>query len=121
MSQGPARRYRLIPCKDNKDLTRNATTIIPLCKHVVAKVTLVPCAVNLTGKRDKGGHVGATINNAMIISYLWQLDTIVISNLLLPVDIFFFFFFFYSFNDFENMKINSINTCTVIHVGRTFK
>ena len=26
---------------------------IPLCKHVVAKVTLVPCSVNVTGKREK--------------------------------------------------------------------
>ena len=31
-------------------------SIIPLCKHVVAKVTLVPCSVNLTGKRDTVGH-----------------------------------------------------------------
>ena len=27
----------------------------------------MPCSVNLTGKRDKGGHGGATINNARII------------------------------------------------------
>ena len=27
----------------------------------MAKVTLVPCSVNLTGKRDIGGHRGATI------------------------------------------------------------
>ena len=31
------------------------------------KVTLVPCSVNLTSKRDKDGHVSATINNARII------------------------------------------------------
>ena len=37
------------------------------CKHVVAKVTLVPCSVNLTGKRDKVGHGKVTINNARII------------------------------------------------------
>ena len=43
--------------------------IIPLCKYVVAKVTLVPSSVNLTGKRDKGGHGGATINNARIIIF----------------------------------------------------
>ena len=42
-------------------------TIIQLCKHVVAKVTLVPCSVNLTGKRDKVGHGEVTINNARII------------------------------------------------------
>ena len=41
--------------------------IIPLCKHVVAKVTLVPCSVNLTSKRDKVGHGAVTINNARII------------------------------------------------------
>ena len=42
-------------------------SIIQLCKHVVAKVTLVPCSVNLTGKRDKVGHGEVTINNAQII------------------------------------------------------
>ena len=42
---------------------------IPLCKHVVAKVTLVPCSVNLTGKREKGGHGDATINNARVIAF----------------------------------------------------
>ena len=42
-------------------------SIIPLCKHVVAKVTLVPCSVNLSGKRDKCGHGNGTINNAGII------------------------------------------------------
>ena len=42
-------------------------SIIQLCKHVVAKVTLVPCSVNLTGKRDKVGHGEVTINNARII------------------------------------------------------
>ena len=41
--------------------------IIQLCKHVVAKVTLVPCSVNLTGKRDEVGHGEVTINNARII------------------------------------------------------
>ena len=41
--------------------------IIPLCKHVVAKVTLVPCSVNLTGKGDTVGHGEVTINNARII------------------------------------------------------
>ena len=41
--------------------------IIQLCKHVVAKVTLVPCSVNLTDKRDKVGHGEVTINNARII------------------------------------------------------
>ena len=41
--------------------------IIQLRKHVVAKVTLVPCSVNLTGKRDKVGHGEVTINNAWII------------------------------------------------------
>ena len=41
--------------------------IIQLCKHVVAKVTLVPCSVNLTGKRDTVGHGEVTINNARII------------------------------------------------------
>ena len=41
--------------------------IIPLCKHVVAKVTLVSCSVNLTGKRDKVGHGEVTVNNARII------------------------------------------------------
>ena len=39
-----------------------------LCKHVVAKVTLVPRSVNLTSKRDKVGHGEGTINIAMIIS-----------------------------------------------------
>ena len=48
--------------------------IIPLCKHVVAKVTLVPCSVNLTGKPDKGGHGGATINNARIITRVQTFD-----------------------------------------------
>ena len=33
----------------------------------MAKVTLVPCSVNLTGKRDKVGHGEVTINNARII------------------------------------------------------
>ena len=42
----------------------NNNNIIPLCKHVVAKVILVPCSVNFTGKRDKVGHGEATINNA---------------------------------------------------------
>ena len=41
--------------------------IIPLCKHVVAKVTLVPCSINLTGKQDTVGHGEVTINNARII------------------------------------------------------
>ena len=41
--------------------------IIQLCKHVVTKVTLVPCSVNLTGKRDTVGHGEVTINNATII------------------------------------------------------
>ena len=44
--------------------------IIQLCKHVVAKVTLVPCSVKLTGKRDKVGQGEVTINNARIIVYL---------------------------------------------------
>ena len=35
--------------------------------HVVAKVKLVPCFVNLTGKRDKVAHGEVTINNARII------------------------------------------------------
>ena len=43
------------------------TSTIPFCKHVVAKVILVPCSVNLTGKREKVGHGGATINNVRII------------------------------------------------------
>ena len=47
----------------------SVTLIIPLCKHVVAKVTLVPCSVNLTGKRDKVGHGEVTINNARIIDF----------------------------------------------------
>ena len=41
--------------------------IVQLCKHVVAKVTLVLCSVNLTGTRDKVGHGEVTINNARII------------------------------------------------------
>ena len=45
----------------------SCVTTIPLYEHVVAKATLVPCSVNLTGKRDKGGHGAATINNARII------------------------------------------------------
>ena len=40
---------------------------IPLCKHVVAKVTLVPRFVNLTGKRNTVGHGEVTINSARII------------------------------------------------------
>ena len=32
-------------------------SINQLCKHVVAKVTLVPCSVNLTGK----GHFGSML------------------------------------------------------------
>ena len=47
-----------------------AKYIIPLCKHVVAKVTLVPCSVNLTGKRDQVGHGEVTINNARIIPFV---------------------------------------------------
>ena len=43
------------------------TISIPFCKHVVLKVTLVPCSVNLTGKWDKAAQRGATINNARII------------------------------------------------------
>ena len=35
--------------------------IIQLCKHVVAKVTLVPCSVNLTSRRDNVGHGEVTI------------------------------------------------------------
>ena len=46
-------------------------SIIQLCKHVVAKVTLVPCSVNLTGKRDKVGHGEVTINNARIIHHIF--------------------------------------------------
>ena len=46
--------------------------IIQLCKHVVAKVKLVPCSVNLTGKRDKVGHGEVTINNARIIMNVQQ-------------------------------------------------
>ena len=34
----------------------------------MAKVTLVPCSVNLTGKRDTVGHGEVTINNARIIT-----------------------------------------------------
>ena len=49
-----------------------STGTIPLCKHVVAKVTLVPCSVNLTGERDTVGHGEVTINNARIIIYLSQ-------------------------------------------------
>ena len=56
-----------IHCK--KPRTVMSRFVIPLCKHVVPKVTLVPCPVNLTGKRDKGGHGGATMNNARIINY----------------------------------------------------
>ena len=41
--------------------------IIQLCKHDVAKVTLVPCSVKLTGKRVKVGHGEVTINNPRII------------------------------------------------------
>ena len=33
----------------------------------MAKVTLVPRSVNVTGKRDKAGHGGTTIHNVMII------------------------------------------------------
>ena len=47
------------------------TSIIPLCKHVVAKVTLVPRSVNLTGKRDKVGHGEVTINSACIFQGLY--------------------------------------------------
>ena len=43
------------------------TVIIPFCKHVVAKVTLVPCSVNLTDKSNTVGHGEVTINNARII------------------------------------------------------
>ena len=43
------------------------STIIPFCKHVVAKVILVLCSVNLTGKREKAGHRDTTINTARII------------------------------------------------------
>ena len=46
---------------------KNKHTTILLYKHVVAKVTLVPCSVNLKGKRDTGGHGEVTINNARII------------------------------------------------------
>ena len=42
-------------------------SIIELCKHVLAKVNLVPCSVNLTGKRDKVGNGEVTINNVRII------------------------------------------------------
>ena len=52
------------PCKIIND-------IIPLCKHVVAKVTLVPCSVYLTGKRDTVGHGETTINNVRIITPLF--------------------------------------------------
>ena len=48
-------------------MKRKPCIIIQLCKHVVAKVTLVPCSVNLTGERDKVGHGEVTINNARII------------------------------------------------------
>ena len=48
----------------------NLLPIIQLCKHVVAKVTLVPCSINLTGKRDKVGHGEVTCNNALIITSL---------------------------------------------------
>ena len=41
-----------------------------ICKRVVAKVTLVPCYVNITGKRDKVSHGEVTINSARIITEL---------------------------------------------------
>ena len=53
-------------CKLNA--LHDITDIIQLCKHVVAKVTLVPYSVNLTGKRDTVGHGEVTINNAKIIT-----------------------------------------------------
>ena len=40
----------------------------------MAKVTLVPCSVNLTGKRDKVGHGEVTINNARIINAMFNLN-----------------------------------------------
>ena len=46
--------------------------IIPFCKHVMAKVTLVPCSVSLIGKRDKAGHRDVTINNARIIDSCYK-------------------------------------------------
>ena len=48
-------------------LKNTKVIIISLCKHVVAKVTLVPCSVDLTGQRDKVGHGEVTINNARMI------------------------------------------------------
>ena len=41
--------------------------IMPFCKHIVAKVILIPCSVNETGKTDSVGHGEVTINNARII------------------------------------------------------
>ena len=45
--------------------------IISLCKHVVAKVTLVPCSVNLTGKRDQVVYGEGTINHARSIELIF--------------------------------------------------
>ena len=52
------------------------TFIIPLCKHVVAKVILVPCSVNLTGKRDKVGHGEVTINNAGLYKCIYNIKSV---------------------------------------------
>ena len=48
----------------NRTFSGIITCIIPFCKHVMAKVILVPCFV----KRDSVGHGEVTINNAMIIT-----------------------------------------------------
>ena len=50
-------------------IIRIAEDIIPLCKHVVAKVTLVLCSVYLTGKREKVGPGEVTTDNARIIVF----------------------------------------------------
>ena len=47
-------------------------TIMPFCQHVVAKVTLVPCSVNLEGKRNKVGYGEVTVNNARIITKIFE-------------------------------------------------
>ena len=44
----------------------------------MAKVTLVPCSVNLTGERDTVGHGKVTINNARIIGKcMYTIDVLI--------------------------------------------
>ena len=60
---------------------------MPFCQYVVAKFTLVPCFINLTGKRDKVCH-NQHIKDYTQVTSLSILKLFHILNLKLPFLIF---------------------------------